>query len=278
MNSDKDTLAGIRETRRKATRHGKGRRAITPGFYEALVEAYRKIGRNYSAVAREVGCNPKTSQRAWERGWVDSVPPLPWAIPIRDVIAEDQIQARAKLARDNESKAGQVAKANEVALQKKVESEVTDAISDAAAAKAEEAQVVRSMRRHTMMGLGALAHIRKFALPRLVQFLIDDIRQREASGVGMKTHEVLANLRRIEEVSKALSEQAQRAIEMERKILGEPDTIVGIQADFNSPDGAVAAILEARNALERASVRGVIELPGYWDDDVEACSPEELEV
>jgi len=245
---------------------------ITHEFYEELVEAFREHGANFARVSKAVGCSAAYATRAWHGGWLAAKPPVDWAIPIKEVISLDQIQARIRVAQDPKSPTSAPPRTDLVA-----EEGAKDAISDAAAARAEEAKAVRLMRHHAIMGFNVLAHVRKFALPKLAQFLIEDIKKLEASGKGMRTDQVLANLRRLEDVSRSLGEQARMAIEMERKILGEPDHLIGFQASNLSVEGAIAAITDARDALERAERRKVITLPDSYWADADAYDPDPAE-
>jgi hypothetical protein len=85
-------------TTEKSRANGKktlGRRKLTRGTYDALVEGFRVAPGNASNAARTAACDRRMAARAWASGWRD----YPWARPIRDVLADEARDARALAAR-----------------------------------------------------------------------------------------------------------------------------------------------------------------------------------
>lgn len=70
------------------------RRAYTRDLYDRLVEGFRDAPGNFSQAGRHAGCGRRAAKRAWEQGWSN----LPWARPIRDVLAEERTTALALCA------------------------------------------------------------------------------------------------------------------------------------------------------------------------------------
>lgn len=60
--------------------------------------AYRLAPANHAQAGIRGGCDRLTARRAWFRGWVDAKPPVPWARPIKEVLAEETRAARAAMA------------------------------------------------------------------------------------------------------------------------------------------------------------------------------------
>ncbi len=77
-----------------------GRRAYTRALYDALVVGYRLAPGNAAHAGRVAGCERRCALRAWEHGWRG----LPWARPIREVLAEETQAARARVAEQDRMK------------------------------------------------------------------------------------------------------------------------------------------------------------------------------
>lgn len=70
----------------------KGRRPRTKQMYDAIVEAFRKVGNKHTAVAALVGVDRSTVKRVYEYGW----PQFEGCIPIKRMIELDEAFMRAQ--------------------------------------------------------------------------------------------------------------------------------------------------------------------------------------
>lgn len=226
-----------------------GRRKITRDFYEKLLGAFREAPGNASHAADYAHCDRRTAKKAWETGFPSTGD---WARPIHEVLKEEQIAARAKLAETAAATTNH-----------------EGARSDAIDARAEEAMLVRAARvsagryqesmQHMLMGVTELSkrirvEMEKLALPDGVD------------GNGDPTYpkvNLVSLTRLIQTVSSAIrqgNEAGLIAMRMERLHLGMPGEIIGYQ-DMGM-DEAADHIRRSHRALDRASRRGLVLLPG----------------
>lgn len=133
----------------KADLTGKpGRRAYTRKLYDALVEGFRLAPANAAHAARVAGCERRCAKRAWEEGWRG----LPWARPIREVLAEETQAARARAATEERRRREADDARREAARQEGIEAEAQErsmlkaARQDVLAAAVVSAELVPTMR------------------------------------------------------------------------------------------------------------------------------------
>lgn len=216
------------------------RRRIKQETYDALVEAYRKVGANHAAASREVGCHRNTARKAWSKGW-----PEHDLDPIAHVIEVEQIQARAELESEEAQQRAELEQriAEGDALAKE------QARRDAIKARAEEGRLVRGTRvnvialvensRELLEGYKTLA-------PKVKRILAD-------MDEGEIDVERAANiLWRIATSARAASNAAMTVLQAERLLLGQPTEIVGVKdADDMDEDEALRELEQAAAAAER---------------------------
>jgi len=222
---------------------------------ERLLEFYRTRPGSVNAAAKHAGCCQRTAWKAWEFGWG---PEVPYAIrPMKDIIAEEQEYARARMMElELEAKRLQ---AGEDARKK---SEIRDkALRDATEIRTHEAQMIRVGRSAATGLLVTLANLSKGAAE------IGDKVRGALEGFARKpdlTPLDAAHLTRVVSgltgALKQASDAAQRCMEMERLLLGQPQSIVGVShaVEGMTLDDAQARIEAAQRALERAQQRAAM--------------------
>ncbi len=193
--------------------------------FEALLQAFRDAPGNFAAVARAVGIDPRTARRAWAPG-------SPGRRPIRDLVTEEQAQARVQLHRE----------ASRV-VHPEADERMTAAArvrQDAADTAKREAGLARLQQQAALVLLASLTPVaRDFAVrfgARMVSE-VDTMSQAE----GARALRVLAD------VIREASAVGREAVETERLRLGDATQIVEYQAapSVTDIDGVMARLTRA---------------------------------
>ena len=212
--------------------------------WEKIVSAYRLNPGNHWAVQELVGCDHRTAKRAWEKGW-----PRYGFSPIRDTIQEEQHHARAQRA---------------------LSLDYSLAGKDSIAQRTEEATLAGLAR----SAAGSLLRsILKLAGPveELAGDLAKALEQQRAD--FHQDHSdpkaLLGLLQRVTSVTREATSAAREAVELERKILGEPSSVTTVNVlalkGADSPeesdhlDRLLSRVLERRQA--RVLANGAPTLP-----------------
>jgi transposase-like protein len=236
----------------KKQRNGKGRRKLNKQFTLDLAQAFREEGQHFSAVARKMGCDRRTVKRGWEEGWqaLD-------CLPIRDVIAAEQATARASIQNDWEKKAAAEhwSKAPSGSPQSiEWEKEREQAAKDALASRKEEVQMVRLLRGDTTNALAAVARL----LPGIQEWA------KQANLMMLKKNPSSPEhaLKVIEQASRIVDRVAGAAntvMQMERRLLGQPETIVGVQIPDLTYEEAIVHLEGSERTIRRGIAAGIID-------------------
>ena len=207
------------------------RRAITEEMHAKLLEAFRREPGNFAAAARSAGLNARTAKRGWERGW-------PGRRAVRDVLAEEQLAARAALRREQ--------------LRAEREAAGELAAEDAAAMRAAELRISRAAQ-----GLALAAVAPVVRLQRVAGALAEKLEKMDTS--TLKPLEVVGVLRQVTSTGRELVELMHKSLEVERLRAGDPSVIVGLkpmQPDAPvSLDEMAAEVEAAQRALDRAKAK-----------------------
>jgi hypothetical protein len=236
-------------------------RRITREFYDKLVEAYRSNPSNHSNAATHALCDRRTARRGWERGWSDGRNPLPWAGPICDLIAEEQTIARARVL-DERKRAMEPIVDGELQTHYDRERAAQEAID----ARKQEAQMIRLVRADVTNELASVARmlpgIAKWAQAAAAQL---QEKNPDSPAAAVKLMEGLAR------ITDNLSGAADRCMAMERRLLGEPEQVVGVMLPDMSMADAVRHIESGQRTLMRARRLGLLP-PAPIDVDVTSVS------
>jgi hypothetical protein len=231
---------------------------LTPQFYSDLIAAYRENPGRYGPAARAVGCDPATAKRGWEQGWLEHEP---WARPIRDIIAQEVRAARVKLEEERQAKVdkivGDAAKSTsqdileaavvrERALAERAKN-LAQLQADAAGSIAEEAKMIRAYRTD-LHGVAAMAN----QLLSGMEPIVKKVREALQTDTSMKPAEAIAILRQLTSVLKEGAEAAQKTMEMERLLLGQPQQILEERVEpSGDPADSLAKLSAAFETLQR---------------------------
>jgi hypothetical protein len=228
-------------------------RTLSPEQVTRLIQSYREAPGVALRAAAAAPCDPRTAKKAWDFG-LPSTPGL--ERPIREQITEEQIATRARLEQQRATQE-QTLSAEETERKRQARAA---ALNDATESRAQEVQMVRLARAGAMQLLGTLTQQARGAGKlgeRLRQF-----QEQLAAKPELSIQEISAASRLINNMSTAMrqaSDSAQRAMEMERLLLGEPTSILGIQHfEALTMDEAEARITAAQQALAHAKARGIV--------------------
>lgn len=224
---------------------GPGRRKLTRELYDALLQGYRSAPGNATRASAVAGCDHRLASRTWAEGWRG----LPWARPIRDVLAEEAQDARALAARAlREAEAARV-RASEDARAESVEALAQErailraARSDVLAVLVLAAELVPSMRVLTRVVSEALRPGADGSLPAIQPSAALGMLTRHASLVskGLGAAETILALSRLDR-----GESTQRV----EVTLGVPDDL--------PLEAALTELASVEDTLREARARGLL--------------------
>lgn len=243
---DIDTLAILPKINSMTDKNKKssGGRSITKELYDKMVDAFREHGEDFSKVSKTAGVNWRTARKAWETGW-SHMPSRPWATAIRDTITREQVEARAALEREKKDLVAD----HRIARQKKLRDAIENSYDDLIDARAKQGRIVRASRDNSMAALAISQRLLKGALP-----LADQVTQQLSAIKGEYTlSDKLRLLRQVGRFAADAVEIAQKTDEMERKALGEPDSIVHVAHSAMTYDDAKSTLSEISDLISRYS-------------------------
>lgn len=236
----------------KKQRGGKGRRSLNKAFTIRLAQAFREEGPKFSAVARKMKCDRRTVKRGWEEGW-----PKLDCLPIRDLIAAEQATARAAIQNDWENKAAaehwsKAEKGSKQAIEWEKERE--QAAKDALQARKEEAQMVRLLRGDTTNALAAVARV----LPGIQEWAKQANLQLLKKNPTSPEH-ALKVMEQASRIVDRIAGAANTVMQMERKLLGQPESIVGVVAADLTYEEAMIHLEGSDRTIRRGIAAGILD-------------------
>lgn len=234
-----------------------GKRTIDERKYQKLLAAFRKHGDNFRAVSDECNVHWNTAKRAWEEGWAQQKS-KPWALPIRDVLKREQIEARAALAREKDDLINDRRIARQQSLQEAIEAGFSDIVDS----RAKQGKVIRAARDNSIATLIISQKLLRAAVP-----MADKIAQ-SLEHENLDVFQRMRILRQLGRFTHDAIEMSQIVDEMERKALGEPDTVLevqhGIHMTLDEAKHTLAEIADVLEAYDEGDVEDVIEAD--WTD------------
>lgn len=224
-----------------------GRRAITPDYYDSIVDAFREDPGNYSAAAKRAGIGRNTAKRAWNDGWPDKGFP-----PVEKTLELEQLEARKDRAAADEARIDEL----------REDQTVTDAAirakarRDAIRARGEEGRMVKAAR---VSAINLLESAQKItaSINDIAPKVAQAVREIELEGATVKEIDAIGRiLWRLSISTRAGAATAWNILQAERLLLGQPTDIIGI-TDMDNLDEADAMkeLEEAAKALERVKRR-----------------------
>lgn len=233
---------------------------ITQEVAEAILESFRKAPGLAQTAARASGCDRRTAKKAWDIG-LRTCPDPRYHVPFRLLLADEQEEARARMANVAEASERLAVKA-EAERKQNVR---TVAIDDLTDERVHEAQLVRMSRDACILMLNNVTNIAAgaAALGTKVRASLkaygagpDPLSIREAKDVVVLTGRLSTALRQC-------NDAAQKSMEMTRLLLGEPTKILGVQHLENVPvDEAKRRIEAAARAVATLEDAGVQQIDG----------------
>lgn len=267
--------AGVAQYQPEGHKHGRRPGALvhdppSEAVWEAMIEAYRLHPGHHINAAAQAKVTPAYAKLAWDNGWWKTAGYERY-IPIRDIVAAEQATARAALVKSG-------AKPTPATVQEartEARSVVQNAVVDLEEARVGEARLVRTLRQFAMSSLAALAPIKQ-VLPEITKRLAEQLRTEK-----LTPKEAVSLMRAIEEISRNATEQAKIAVELERRVLGEPDLTIDHRVVADAPENLEAAmreIQEAEEARQRVlASRNIIDVDATEVGDAGEDIPEEFD-
>ena len=227
---------------------------MTRDIAEALLESFRAAPGNGMRAARHAGVHKNTAYKAWRKGLYVSGWPQ-YSTPFEDTIAEEQMEARARMVNDRATAERLAAEAEA----KRQQQARLDTIKDKTDTRIAEGTLVRAARTTTGQALAALAQTGAGVakVSQLVRKALEALVVTGDAGVVCVVHDPIAfqkerstggdgyqylramgiaeakgytkTLATFATALRQVNDAAQKALEMERLLLGEPTKIVGIQ-------------------------------------------------
>jgi hypothetical protein len=248
--------------------------------------AFSQFPGDFNRAAIEANCDYRTARVAWETGW----PELSWARAIKETVDLDIKLARVRLMEEQhrlrEDKVKEVAeatisRAHDLALERErlnveIEANLAKARADAAKAVVEESRMIRAARTNVTAVL-VLANELLGSMKGLVDKTKVAIDRQEIDNPTT----ALRMLDRLTATIRTAADTAERAMAMERLLLGQPQQILEERRTAPAQTEDVSAE-EAMSKIERA-FRAVQELrkagidPSRPPIDVEAVGGYEEE-
>lgn len=241
----------VRTPRKKKTNGQTGRKSISRKLADTLLQAFREEGPNFSAVARIAGCNRRYAKKAWEHGIVQYQ-----MRAFKDVIASEQEEARLAVRKDweNQHRAEHWASRPDdaqdgIELAKRREEMAKDAIQ----ARKEEAQMVRLLRNDVTNGLAAVAR----TLPGIQEWAKQANLKLLQSG-PKDAKEAFKIMEQASRIMDRIGNAASQVMQMERRLLGQPEMIVGVAVPELSFEDALVHLRATDRTLARAEKLGLV--------------------
>ena len=211
------------------------RRLITQQLYDALLAAYKIKPGNHTNAAKIADCDRRMAKRAWDKGWARA----PWAIPIRQVIHEETVEARAVRA--------------EMRTKQYLEDEArqSQARQDATEARAQEGRMV-SAARQSAMGLMAFS----LKLLRSSTPLVEELSKAlgDAGVLQIPPHRAMQLVEKMSRLTSQSVNTCQEAMRLERLHMGQPEAILGITSlEAVTSDDLYAELREIEAVLRQAT-------------------------
>ncbi len=259
-------MADTKKKKKQNPRHGRPRLSLQ--FYEKLLDAYRANPGNHAGSAKVVGCARKTAKRGWDFGWNK----FEWAPPIKDVIAQEQVSARARVQQSEEMEtetqwAIEEALATDTPLGEVRQQAYLDrqaerakAKEQAIAARKAEGQMVGGIRKAATQSAASLLRIGN-GINALADRVDKELATMAAKPKDFKVGAALVTINKYASAVRDLTIAGKTAVELERLHLGDPTSIVGVQLegafDEAPMDDVMREISKAAQAIADAKEKGI---------------------
>lgn len=223
----------------------------------ALLQAFRRRPGVAAPAARAAGCDRRTAAKAWSKGFQRKGIKELYRRPFKDILAEEQEEIRARIQAD-ETAAEKLATAVEVQRRGVAR---TDAIEDLTEERVQEAQLVRQARAGTIILLTTVTQTAA-GLNKLAAKIKVALEEAAEGEVGMKeAQQAMGLMAKLTTSLRQCNDAGQRAMEMSRLLLGEPQRIIGhAHLESLTMAEARARVAAAQRALTTAEKAGSTEV------------------
>jgi hypothetical protein len=235
-----DLPAEVVNRGRPSKKFGQGRQPITRELYNKLLAYYRENAPhiNYSAAARYAGCNRRTAERAWDKGWPKKAVPM---APIRQLLYEESRDARVARA----------VATREVATVD--ERKAAAAHHDGVKTRLQEGlmvQATRSVAGKLLKQTVTLARAVDLLTTDLAAQIVTEYQGTDAFGEQKRTvNQKLEIIDRVQRIASNSAGLAETAMNLERKFMGEPEKVIGVAG--MTPEETLAELFEGQKLLRR---------------------------
>jgi len=241
-----------------------GRKAVTEEVYNKLIAAFRDGPGIINRAARLADVDWRTAKKAWETGW-----PRKNFHPIKKVIAEDRVKARAALEAAQAAKRAMIEKEREEARKQAIE------------ALKQEGQMVGFARAQSLQNLAVaieLGRMVRAMIPSLKEFADVEVQKIQAwtnyekqllqgadpaltpvpsmARPSLSLERAVGLAQKVSSIAQEIVATAYQAMQMERLRLGQPTEIMGFAGlgpdESISFEEAEARLAAANQALEQA--------------------------
>lgn len=217
-----------------------GKRKITREKWDDIVLAFREHGENFKAVAEQCKIHWSTAKRAWEEGWATQKS-KPWSVAIKSLMEKEKIEARAALEREKNA----LVNDHRIARQDSLREAIEEGFSDLVDSRKKQGKVIRAARNNSIAALVVSQKLLQAAIP------LSDLIVQQLKDPRLTVFERMRVMRQIVRFGHDAVEIAQIADEMERKALGEPDTILKVQHGIDmSLEDAKETLAEVAEVLQ----------------------------
>lgn len=259
----------------------RGRRPISPQFYLAILEGFRRHPDSQREAAKFAGVDKKTAAKAWLTAW-----PSMGYRPVKDVLAEEQAAVRGlRQAAEERSAAAAVleqarverealladasaeAKARLVDVEREARrkldevdarcaaraAELTErARVDSLEQKADEATLAKAARKNVLVMHGVVAGA--LASARTLAARLAELANGVADATGklrpLSVKEATELFRQLSRGVRELNQATHLAIQVERLRVGDPTVVVGVTAGSANMEEATALLAEAIGLMD----------------------------
>lgn len=236
---------------------------ISLDVFRNLLEGYRTSPGAHAAVARAAGVDYRTAKKCWD--WGDRVWPGPdkKPLPIKAIIAQEQLTLRARMEQEVEDR---LALEAELEAQRRV-SQRQAILDDAGKASKQELQMVRLARQASMQALAALTQVGAGAakIAAAVQKNLEDmVAPDPVTGAPpvLGPSQLASMVKLMSNMTTSLkqaTDAAQKSMEMERTLAGVPSSLVGhVHMGPISVEEAERRIQLAQRMVQRAKQHGLV--------------------
>jgi hypothetical protein len=229
-------------------------RCLSQEDYDSALDLFRQFPEDIVHVAHSLKFSIKKVQTLWYRGI-----PEQGLHPIKDVLQDEQSLARVARATEDLSTRTEPISAKVVQSSLHRPHEVAQFMTrqDVIETRAEEGKMIKASRHNTIALMAVTSRLLETAIRKADQ--LEMIMNNEVEGQEPITFEQhIKFINACANLTKQAAEAADKNIQMERILLGEPTEILGVSVKQMTMEEATQTMRSAQLAFEKAKARGII--------------------